>query len=1677
MPRPHFDATLIGELRNRVVAHNQRTPSALAKLGHVKRIYEKAYSGPTPHERALAKVDAHLNDLAKAGEFDDAEHPRGAHGRFSRTAAAKPGVSIPLPATQDEHQKLQQTNAGYRALTTDLLPTRHNEIIGGVVRDVGSAAAGGLLVAGLLRGRPGGAVRRGARWIGGMAGKYGLGIPVSLTAHGLTAGAGVTRAAIARGRGRPAPPDPSHDLAARISEWFGAHGQRIGAATADLSMGAASAAARAAVHVAGSTARTPGQARLRRVGAAAALAAVPALAIRSKIEDTQLDPAVIGRNIDAYSYRSVQKLAGDPNAEDLLKASFLRYPYVGGVARAVRTGAAAVGGAAAGALAGFGIHAATGAGDHARGNPNHDARGRFTSRDAAVSGGALLGGAAAGLGVYAALRSHNTAQLSRALARSSTKLARKLAAVRSETGIGSVPKMIAERDARVREMMDEEPFASRLKDAGASLQEPSGEFRVVNAKAYTRAKVNDHLASKLSQIDEFAIPNEVSGASKSMRDLRAKARTHVDPDIVAKQKVLEFVASATPKEFHDALATVPDEKVRQEIGSIFDKRQEWINAVDDQIAAHHEAIAQAEAEVKKTSQRAADAQVAADKASAAHEAAEGKAKAAAKKRFDAADKAFDDADEAHQTAISRLDDLKKQPTGVRLPKELGGAAVPKPSREATERSRSSIIEAVRSDARKKADKEIADARDAQERDIVHRHSRAVAAHTHMTHSSGAAVPDQAAAEARAVAAASVAHEQARDALNTAHRNLIETQQRHDAHVSITPLPSQRKDHTAATKALKAQIKQHQADLKAAHAAVSTTSADVTGAVQAMERQMRVAAASTGGPRLPRQMIGDLRLEVMRAARAAASPVDAFIRSPSAAALKQFASSAIGLAGATAAATGEGIKETAKKAFLTEDGSALHPGKAIASIGVATAATDAILDHGAHIRRALFGSDEEKESAKPLKAPKGFRTEHKVHPITGAGYIAVHAPDPDNKGERLVVYGEHYKNDGSTTPLRAGSTLSDVRRAVADYEQKYQQQRPQNQNAPSSSTIGGATSGPRELRDAQNLEPNRKALIDKTVAALKGTQGGLQTLRAGQDGPEMQFRGDGSNDKEHNDAAGQFVAHLRDKHLASGAPQGQAVHKALDTLFSNEGRVLTRKQAFAQLTGYTKEGQDRNKPSILTKRPGFGSADKAEVGAALNAEIDRIVKDAAPRDDREKGALHLAASVIGVEKQLPDDVMQAVHAKIRGSTPTTGPAETAGASSSGIAAPKAQPAGPIAKEPDSTDPDKLVENENPPHFVASQLRDYAEGEARALRTDLRLRQADQAEILIPAIEHLARVVGHSHGLDEQTAARVAADTFRATAAGGDWNRVMTADEIAKGNLNTFRYTLRRKADAEKLKMEANKSAGAVPLGKLLDDLDALAKAFDGGDFNPDLHPRLAAGEQGGGEFAPKGGHGAGGLAGRIRQGAVEGSTDIVDKQAAAAARGTSRKAVPWYSPGRAIPDAGNALGGAFAYAGAEKAMQIAERFLPAPLRTAAEVASAPGLVGGVKAALGLGFKGAIKEGAKAAAKTGLVGGASVAGGTLGALVGTKLVGHEAPAPAYHDSGEALAESAGSLAGSFAGSAAALVPGPGWLVAPTLSAAGSYAGGLVARGAYDWFKGYDQKTVARVARRYAKPATNP
>lgn len=129
-----FNRDIIGELRNRAIAHNEAVsvPEDRVKIGQLKVLYKRFHAGTDPHFHALTKIDEQLQQirLRKARRpFEGGRHPRDSRGEFSRSGATPParGDDDLLSAAQ-----------------TQVIPETRYSVLGPPVAAAGGVALGAI---------------------------------------------------------------------------------------------------------------------------------------------------------------------------------------------------------------------------------------------------------------------------------------------------------------------------------------------------------------------------------------------------------------------------------------------------------------------------------------------------------------------------------------------------------------------------------------------------------------------------------------------------------------------------------------------------------------------------------------------------------------------------------------------------------------------------------------------------------------------------------------------------------------------------------------------------------------------------------------------------------------------------------------------------------------------------------------------------------------------------------------------------------------------------------------------------------------------------------------------------------------------------------------------------------------------------------------------------------------------------------------------------------------------------------------------------------------------------------------------------------------------------------------------------------------------------------------------
>ncbi len=429
MTKPVYDAWVIKALNKRVIAHNEAEtdPRRRLRLADVKTVHGRGWRDK---ESAMAKVDAFVDHLAKAEDFEEWKHRRDNGGRF----APKGGGKSP-----ERHRADMERDDQYRAAHTQVIPETRFTTLGAPLAGLAGVGLGAASWGSGLANRAfSGTGRRVAGAVAGNAAKVAVGVPVLLATTATRPLLG--RAALAFGL-RP-PSREAYRRFVRGSANGADHGARV---AADLGMRAWTAA------------RTRVLAAARKTGGPKAVwlagAAVPGVAYGTGLYHAA---GAVGPVLDSLFPRRVDKvdagaalvkrmaqgedlLAAVAGSEELalVKAAYLQdlakatVPSAASMARianqaisrfqrrigpaVVRYGTGKVrraivgasGRAIAGATAAAAGGLAAGGATYAAGNPYRDAEGRFTSREKAAFMVGVAGGLASGTAVVLGLRRGN----------------------------------------------------------------------------------------------------------------------------------------------------------------------------------------------------------------------------------------------------------------------------------------------------------------------------------------------------------------------------------------------------------------------------------------------------------------------------------------------------------------------------------------------------------------------------------------------------------------------------------------------------------------------------------------------------------------------------------------------------------------------------------------------------------------------------------------------------------------------------------------------------------------------------------------------------------------------------------------------------------------------------------------------------------------------------------------------------------------------------------------------------------------------------------------------------------------------------------------------------------------------------------------------------------------------
>jgi hypothetical protein len=1701
MPQVMWTREIVGTLSDRVRTHNEKTadPAAKTKLVDLKKVYARGYHGRDATAcavNALAKVDRHLGGLeALAKGFDASKHPRGNKGEF--TSGGKKGGSagidaIPLPKTARQHAKLQETNAAYRALTSDVVPERRNEVIGDWARELGSTALGAGLVLSLAHGGSKGIAARMIRDAGRRAGGLAFGIPTAAVTYTATGAKRAVTGKIARSFGRTVR-DGEYTAAKHTTEAATKAGKFAG----EKAGSAVVAGARLLVDSANKAGGDLLHRKAAKVATLGGLSIGAGQLINSQIEGGAVDPGRIGAGYDAFSYRTIEKMAGGADALDALAGEYLaklasgdgqalaKAGFYNAIGMRVLPALAAVGGAAVAGGTAEAVHAVAGNRTYSR-----DAHGRFTSKANAITAGSALAGAlAAGAGAYLALRHHNVRQLVSHVDAVADVIGKRLEEAAHRDGVGHVADLIQQGKEKLTKLhadraiaintrlgKDEEYLAERKRlDSFAGSSD-------VHLKSHIRREVNGKLAEILSQHNDFRVPGTDRDPAKwkTIGEIRSAA-TPLKADKAAYDSVFNAVDSATPKEFSQAIANLTPGQQETALHWL-STRDRAIEAVPADVKAHVDKIAAAEqkvaaatdaAEAKRTAML--DAKAVVDRTTDEGE------KATAQAAFDAANAEHDKAGKAVEAASKALGKLRDAPSGVKSP--VTGKLIPpateaelqphyRQAQQTAYRRAEKIVDRDIDKAHKKHAADVAEARAQQMAQITLQGDRMLAARAALGHSLGV-LPDKAAAAGIQAAALRRFISRAKGELTTARADQAAAEKRvadlklarkgkvpsgMTAEDTAAMVQNVHAVHDALTSA-KLRVSAAEAKLSARQFLLRKHSARFLSAVH----EQPVVEGRVG--KLPTSVYRKLLRDVTRATEDLHKPVNRFLHSPSAQAFKNFAT-ATGdhiWGGATAAA--HAFRDLYRHTLMRKTGEGpddwtIDPAKVLIRGGLGVVAGDVAHDlyhYGKDQATHALGMGD----GKPSKFPRSIKIEKHVDPYTGGGFVglSVADPDPENKGDRVLLWGEHYKDHtGRAEQLHPGARVSALRNRF--------------QNGQGGG--GGSTFVPSD-RDIPNLPEHEKGQVKASLGKLKDR---MHTVRV-EDGHEFKLRP--NSDSGEDAIAGKVVDHIKRSFLNSGSPStGKLYHGALAaTLGSNQGRILKQRQVYELLTGFPARGGDKLAGHGIFetgKDSDFGETDnKAGVLDALKDEMKRAVGAHAPANDVEKSNMMRAAAVVGRQKGLSDEDLKSVYEIIRGKPETTAPAAPRMVQATVPSAPssgKITAASEVEADAGGWDP-KVLREKSLPHATAV---------AKSLGMNTERKIADTAT----ALEHFARQVHVTHGLPMHESLYAAANAVKNATGTSTGEKTITRDALADVDADHFASHLSAAADDELDRYEKKKNVRKV---HALDDLEALVKgafgdAIDAASGAWEGETRVPSGP-GGGEFSGGGGKS---FATRFARKAAqrlprEGVDESVDRGAKGAV--TERSATGSnYTPTKVAGDIGGlALGEAGAYA-------IGKLF--------PEEAAGVSLIGAVRQAFksdgaGAAAQAALKHVAAAPGrvarsvpKLAATSAAGLAGYTAGSMAGEgaargiyAATGRKAPeaAPPQLSVGEGVAESLGSIGGAILGGT--FGAGVGSIAT---GAAGGYVGGIVGRNVYDagaalghLFTGYGDKGARTVA--HLRRATQP
>ena len=1737
MARAQFNAELIATLQAKANEHNAMAKALglpLVRLQDLKDAYSKGYRRSNPEQRAMAKVDQVLarlggiEDLAKVKPFDEQKHKRDKDGEF-----ASP---LGLPERLADHEQLQEDNAGYRALTSDVVPETRNRARAAIAAPALSIALSAGTLASLYRNKPNSLARAAARNIAGGVARATVQVPLSVAGHALAtaserlAGGGtprIKRVAVQEFTDRVG--DRASDASRRVADKITAKAASAlnmavdGLVTRDPTRKAAAAGAKVLAN--GGTQRQADAAaegvrlreeyyRMARKGIVlGTMGVAPGLLLNDEVIGPTADK--IGGGLDAFQYRTVAKAVLEDAAahdtlaqmKDILAKGGDAQDLVDGLTKNLGTGAKLlsqfrpfnrtqrIAGAAGAAALGATVGAAVGHIGHrllaSDGNPYHDKKGHFTSKDKAVERGhatgtaALLGGTAATLATLVAFRRINSNRLRAAAEAQLARTTRALKNLAVDATVSNNDTSPFYRHPVLDEMNEKRPeFVEKhmadseaYKDALADLERSKGNS-VKDFEGRVKGEIDSYLSYVLEEEAKAAL-KDVKGASKEVRKKVLQGIGRYAAKGAAEKAVSGSAAAAAV-----ALKRIPDEARRKVALEVLESRDAKIAAVRDILSASERKLSKqrevadaAFLKVSEAEKAAKEAKLELDSSYERLDLAGGReeapksmvnAHAAAKKKWDALEAKAQAARKLAEKETSLYNDIQERRGIVPHPLQPGKFISPASSDD---------ILVARTDLKAEAEKrahaalntKIQKKRKDLEDALKLRHARTMAAHA------------AAAREAGVLQDLGVTHWTVGARLVALQRR-IETLSKligpeGDLTLKVHEAKSRAK---AAEKSLGVGKKDTETDAafeaRKAKAVMDRDAAEFT--LQDLEKRKGIAeselarretqvleAAHTyeglmeAHAKLPKskgllsRVISDAQIrDIKRLGSDINGALRDFYNQPwdteGKQTLRRYAESVGDYTRTAFGGAAKAFQDTYRELFMRQVPDADNPGKTIwlpsaqkiiGMSGLATGVIGALDAYGRWGKDKVLPPDDRKPHELPQELRRSSVVQVQRDPYTGAGYTALVLPDPDKPGQRLVLWGEKYRDNKSPgTPLVAGGSFGEMQRKFREEQQK---------NRPGGGDLASLP-GAKVLEGKENSK-----LKDELKKAADSVRG--DSFPSGEVGVVMRFR---RSDDVKNVGAGGKVKGKIEKAL-----KDKKTFDALQSIFSHEGQLLTQNEAFSLLTGYRADGGGAGNAALTDnghKIEGFGSKDREEVIAALASYIDGQ-KERFEQKPYLRGQAHRIVALIGRVKGLPSKSIEDLHAAVRGDDPVDEPAE----------APRED------RQERSAHPGYSGSyHENVGGWSLDALDKHADREANKpggisdlMGIDARSRE--HVPLAIAALAHHVHYAAQAQGvhLSEYEATQAASD-FLHELLGLSSDAAEHEKDAARESFHRFDE---RNLSPEEMSMLTDATQRAIDAkttgeryGK--SDTPQRLRKFDASEV------RDPSGQWSGGKGTFIG-HAAG---------------DAIDNVAGGQTRKGDGKGQgqAWYHPVRMAGDIGSiGLGEAAWQIAQAKLPQIAKPIAAAPAETF--IGRAIQAISPTKAGLAYAGKSALRFGGTGLAGVagGIIGNAAL---TAGVNEGYKLAGRKAPA--YNpmqpkDAGEGLAEAGGQLAGAWgAPIAVGLLTGNpelGLAAKVLAGSAGTYLGGLLARGGYDLardhvigkhFQGYPTHTRKKLSRHFVAAA---